>query len=554
MTAASMFGMETEFGFVATNAAGDRIDPVAADVILSSVRKRSAYLRGGGSRHFLPNGGCLYLDGGHVEWATPETTTPDELVMFQRAGELLLADVVAEIKELPHYADVRLFKSNVDYINTSSSWGCHESYLYTRTGKLVSPHLLPFLVSRVIFTGCGGFHVRSPGIDFQLSPRVAHIARPVSDDSLRNRGIFHTKNETLTKSGYNRMHVICGDSNCSQYQTSLKFGTMALLMAALDFGELPGYALELEDPGDAMKMISADPDCKNTVQLANGDRLTALEIQRRYLDMVERHVGSPVMPVWADDICHAWRETLDQLEQDPESLRTRLDWPLKRALFTEHITRCSSISLESIPVWNEVVLRIAMYRTKTPTCSDLDDDPVRGLSVEYVNRHLRGRGALARELKRLGQLLDEKGLKWEQLDDFLVLRYKLCELDMRFGELGQNGIFESLDQAGVLDHELVGADSCRRAQTEPPSVGRARIRGEFVSRLSERDVKSGYLCDWSGITGSGESLNLSDPFEQSETWRKHRHRRSAKKDDDHTRIEHQSFDIPAFLRRQTDRT
>jgi hypothetical protein len=554
MVAASMFGMETEFGFAATNPAGERVDGHAANALLCSVRRRSAFLSGGDSRHFLPNGGCLYMDGGHVEWATPETTSPYELVMFQRAGELLLANVVDELAELPQFADIRLFKSNVDYINTASSWGCHESYLYTRSGKLISVQLLPFLVSRIIFTGSGGFHVRSPGIDFRLSPRVAHIYRPVSDDSVRDRGIFHTKNETLSKKGYNRLHVICGESNCSQFQTWLKFGTMALVMVALDIGECPGNTLELKDPVYAMNMISADLACKGTVELANGVRLTALEIQRRYLEMVERHVGSAVMPVWADDLCQAWRETLDRLEQNPGSLRTKLDWALKRALFTERIDRCPSVRVESIPVWNDVASRIAIYCEKTSKRRECDD-PVRGLSTEYVARHLGGRGALPRELKILGRLLDSNGLEWEQLDHFLALRYELCELDMRFGELGQKGIFESLDKAGVLDHELVSIDSCRRAQTEPPSAGRARIRGEVVARLSKRDAKTPYLCGWTGISGAEGSLDLSDPFEQSETWRKHRRRHSTDNDDDHSQID---FEMPellrAFLRRQTDRT
>ncbi len=551
MAVTSLFGMETEFGFAAIDPAGERVDGQAAEALLRSVRRRSAFLSGYGSRHFLANGGCLYMDGGHVEWATPETTSPDELVMFQRAGESLLADVVDELAELPQFADIRLFKSNVDYINTSSSWGCHESYLFTRSGVLISVQMLPFLVSRIIFTGCGGFHVRSPGIDFRLSPRVSHLSQAVSDNSLRDRGVFHTKNETLSKSGYNRMHVICGDSNCSQFQTSLKFGTMALVMAALDIGERPGKELTLKDPVYAMKMISADPQCRITVELANGDRLTALEIQRRYLEMVERHVAARTMPVWADDLCLAWGDTLDRLEQDPASLWTKLDWPLKRALFTERIDQHPSISVESIPVWNDVVSRLAICGDKTFKRRDCDD-PVQSLSTEYVAGHLKGRGAVAREIKILGELLDGSGLIWEQLDDFLTLRYELCELDMRFGDLGKKGFFESLNNAGVLEHEVVGAERCRRAQTEPPSVGRARIRGEVVTRLSRGDAKTPYLCDWSGISGEDEALDLSDPFEQSETWHKHPRRRSAGDGVDHSQIDFELLETPTFLRRQGD--
>ena len=255
------------------------------------------------------------------------------------------------------------------------------------------------------------------------------------------------------------------------------------------------------------------------------------------------------MPVWADDVCRAWRVTLDALEREPESLRTKLDWPLKKALFAQYIDSHSSVDVESIPVWNEVVSRLGICRGQTSARRD-GENPVRGLSTSYATRHLKEAGPPSRELKLLSKILDSHGLQWEQLDDFLALRYELCELDMRFGELGQNGIFESLDSAGVLDHELVDADSCRRAQTEPPSAGRARIRGEAVSRLSSREAEVPYLCSWTAITGAGEILDLGDPFAQSETWRKRPAKRCVTAGDGHTGVDWEDLEIPTFLRRQ----
>ena len=122
--------------------------------------------------------------------------------------------------------------------------------------------------------------------------QFGHIHNAVSPNSTSARGIFHTKNEGLSGGKYNRMHVICGDANCSQFQSWLKIGTMALVMAALDANKRPGDLIKLSDPVGAMQLISADPDCRETVKLASGEDITAIGIQRRYLKMVEALVGT----------------------------------------------------------------------------------------------------------------------------------------------------------------------------------------------------------------------------------------------------------------------
>jgi len=54
------------------------------------------------------------------------------------------------------------------------------------------------------------------GLRFTLSPRVRFLEREVSNNSTRDRGIFHTKDETLAADGYHRLHIICGESLCSE--------------------------------------------------------------------------------------------------------------------------------------------------------------------------------------------------------------------------------------------------------------------------------------------------------------------------------------------------
>lgn len=82
---------------------------------------------------------------------------------------------------------------------------------------------------------------------------------------------------------------------------------------------------------------------------------------------------------------------------------------------------------------------------------------------------------------------------------------------MRFGQIGKDGVFNRLDLAGVLSHhvpEVAGVDA---ATTDPPSSGRARLRGQVVRK---HGLDPGYKCSWDAILDlhGKRILDLSDPF------------------------------------------
>lgn len=538
MTAMTLAGLETEFGFAAVDREGRRIDEQALRQILDSTRRRMATMPGGGTRLFLQNGGLLYVDtGNHLEWATPETMSPTEVVTYTRSGERLIAEIISEIESGDACAEVRVWKANVDYVNAGSTWGCHESYLYTRSEVNISVHLIPFLVSRIVFTGSGGLNVESCGIEFSLSPRVAHIHCLVSDRSTSMRGVFHTKNETLNEKGHNRLHVICGESNCSQFQTWLKTGTMMIVMLMLDANKRPGDELKLKSALDAMREIAADSTCAAVFERENGKPdISALQVQRFYLEMAEGLLDEPYMPVWAKDICLAWRQTLDALQEDPSRLAGKLDWVLKKQLFERQINNHPTISSVDVPLWNSVVNELDQCLRESP-----DSDFV--ISSRFVLQKVNTRGPVGKTIRKLSAMLKQHGLEWGQLDSFIRLRFELCEFDMRFGQLGPKGVFESLDRAGVLDHSIVADEECDRAITHPPSQGRAKIRGNCISRLAAEN-RTEYRCSWEYIIGPEDILNLGDPFATEEVWRE------ATEDD--VVSFGRNFHIPPFLRRASD--
>ena len=153
-----------------------------------------------------------------------------------------------------------VLRSNVDYGGTGSTWGCHESYLHLRDPQVFAAQIIPHLVSRIIYTGAGGFNSLHPfALNFTLSPRVWHLQHEISNESTHSRGIFHTKNESLSNRGYNRLHIICGESLCSELATWLKIGTTALVVALIDGGVLPGEAVRLRSPLAAIRRFASDP-------------------------------------------------------------------------------------------------------------------------------------------------------------------------------------------------------------------------------------------------------------------------------------------------------
>ena len=81
--------------------------------------------------------------------------------------------------------------------------------------------------------------------------------------------------------------MIIGDANLGQVSTLLRTGTTALVLSMIEAGTAPEPALR--EPVAALQAISHDPTLKAKVELSDGRRLTALEIQRIYLDAAVEH-------------------------------------------------------------------------------------------------------------------------------------------------------------------------------------------------------------------------------------------------------------------------
>ena len=501
----SLMGIETEYGFTALDAAGRRLND-AANELLQAMRDRWPHLRGAGGI-FLSNGARFYLDQGKPEFCTPECTDPWEVARYVRAGERMLESAAAALTGPEDgIAEIVLQRCNVDYSGSRTSWGCHESYLYRTAPTELPPQLMPHLSSRVVYTGAGGFNSRAPDtLQFTLSPRVWHLEYDVSPQSTRERGLFHAKDEPLAK-GVHRLHLLCGESNCSDTSLWLKVGTTALVVALIDAGLRPGDAVQVPSPLTAMRQFASDPTCCGTVPTTGGVVVSALDIQRHYLECAEAHLGKDILPGWAPAVCERWRSALEQLRGGPEAVATTLDWGIKYALYAARAQR-RGIAWALVPVWNDMTQELAAAWARSGR-----SDP---MTYEAV---CDPASPVATVVRRLGPILRDHGLAWDDFQAFLALRHELYEIDARFGQLNGKGIFAALNRSGVLDHHVVGIGDVDRAAQEPPAAGRAALRGRLVREL-HRDA-SRYECDWAIVRDQRENrvIDLGDPYATTAEW------------------------------------
>jgi proteasome accessory factor A len=354
-----IFGLETEYGLLIHEDHPDYSPTWFAHKIrdhLFRVQRRGVldlHHRGHdeppGNGGFLTNAGRIYLDMGHLEYASPECHSLTDVVASDRAGDRLLQRA---IEELGFVDRVSLIKNNIDH-ETDATFGSHENYLVSRRFPFSSRGLAPlvtFLVTRQIFTGSGrvgsafpqdawvqmdrlivprsafgGYRASEP--PFQISQRADHIVNDFFEWVQHNRAIVNTRDEPLADPNqYRRIHLLLGDSNMAEYATALKLGTTGLVMQLIEEGHAP-EDLEIDEPVEALQEISHDQERRWLIQLKSHKTISALDIQERFLECAVRHCkGQDEETDW---ILAQWASVLHDLRGDYQTLVGRVDWASK---------------------------------------------------------------------------------------------------------------------------------------------------------------------------------------------------------------------------------
>jgi Pup amidohydrolase len=291
----------------------------------------------GAANVILTNGARLYVDHAHPEFSTPEVTTPRDVVVWDKAGERIMEEAAVRAATVPGAPRIQLYKNNVD--GKGASYGSHENYLMSRqtTFPATIAGLLPFFATRQVVTGAGRVGIGPTGDEagYQISQRADYVEVEVGLETTLKRGIINTRDEPHADADkYRRLHVIIGDANMSEYSTLLKAGTTALVLHMIESG-VRFDELRLAEPVRSVHRISHDPSLRTLVELADGRKVTGLDVQRAYFEKARKHVentlGADVDPDTAE-VLQLWGEVLDDLARDPMSTADRLDWTAKLRL------------------------------------------------------------------------------------------------------------------------------------------------------------------------------------------------------------------------------
>lgn len=290
----------------------------------------------------LTNGARLYVDHAHPEYSSPEVTTPREALVWDRAGEAIMAEAArAGSSDAEQDPPIDVYKNNTD--GKGASYGTHENYLVARSTPFerIVEQITPFFVARQILCGAGrvGIGQNSERAGYQISSRADFFEARVGLETTFRRPIVNTRDEPHAHaSAYRRLHVIIGDANLSEVSALLKVGTTSLVLSLVESGRM-AEDLSLVDPVAALKVISHDPGLTATVDLVDGRRLTGLEILRRYQHHVLAHLreelgGDPMALADADtvEVLTRWESVLTALETGSPEASRWVEWVAKRDL------------------------------------------------------------------------------------------------------------------------------------------------------------------------------------------------------------------------------
>jgi proteasome accessory factor A len=376
------------------------------------------------------------------------------------------------------------------------------SFVLSRTTfRGVRRNLTSFLATRIIFTGAGflTFDEDAPGLHLSQKATYIRSVMKIFWDDL-NKPIYDIKNfifeigAPLRK--HKRLHLLCSDSNMSEISEYLKVGTTGLVLQMIE-GGADFSDLQLKSPVDALKLVSKiGPG--TLLELANGERMSALQIQRKYAETARRFLSEARNGEREDAlIVELWTEILDRLDENPGALSAQLDWAIKKRLMDEYILERTN--------W----LKFSQWGTVIEKLRELAEDPVdfSDYSFDGLQRVLSGS-----RFEILETMAERLKLDTEEFQFFYDLFYEIKKMDFRFHEISSEGGYYDWLSEEEMVRKLIRDEELELARTTPPRYTRANIRGHYVSMCARQhyDMQIG----WRKIKNRTlkKTILMDDPF------------------------------------------
>jgi len=236
---------------------------------------------------FLVNGSRAYLDVGHFELSTCETSNPFDLLKWEKAGEKIVdwARKSVEERQAGEGSRIWAYKNNTSPDGTS--YGSHENYILDRAVDFPTrllDELVPHLVSRMIYTGAGDILEGK----YVLSPSAYLTSSVISGNTMHGTGILNTRDESHSDSGrWRRLHLLIGDALMNENAIFLRNWTTTGVLQLIEEGKLQDVP-KLEDPlHDMWQNIEETSPGKWSFALKGGKKVSPFDIQRYYLAKLE---------------------------------------------------------------------------------------------------------------------------------------------------------------------------------------------------------------------------------------------------------------------------
>jgi proteasome accessory factor A len=478
----ALFGTEVEYGCVGAVAAAQAAAMVKVQVfdggnygVIDPAPREWGEKPGNGG--FLFNGGRLYIDSGHLEYATAECRTLGSIVAHEMAGDRIL---LATLDELDRRDEIYFVKNNTDYFG--STFGYHENYSLRSEpdDPRVVYGFMPFLVTRQLYAGAGMVEV--PGMEGEPRYSIAQRSGFVEKDVSRRvrfggRPIINLRDEPL--GNRSRLHVIASDANRSEYATALKIGTTALAVQLLDDGWLT--PVDLVDTVRDLRRIAANWEGDWSVQDTTYGEISAIEVQRMFLAEATRRYGDrDPDTIWT---LTEWERVLDGLADDPMTLSGRVDWVTKlerlRAFAEDSPQGWSDPDLRKVDqAYHHIDPRVSLYTT----LKERED-----IVLQVAERHIK-QAMLAppKGTRAFGRAIVVRALAEHRAADRVDWR----RLHRDLGE--QTGWEENL----FLAYQYI--DGWR----DLLAIGNFYLVP--------------YMIDWDAVVLNGEVLRMADPFSRYE--------------------------------------
>jgi Pup amidohydrolase len=120
-------------------------------------------------------------------------------------------------------------------------------------------------------------------------------------------------------------------------------GSTAIVLAMIE-DDFFDKDLSIVGPVAAMRVVSHDPSCRATVELLDGGRITAVDLQWEFLRLAHKYADEVGLDACGGEeiggqVLARWEAVLGALERDPLALDGQLDWVTKWSLLRAYVDR-----------------------------------------------------------------------------------------------------------------------------------------------------------------------------------------------------------------------